>query len=370
MALPLIYQYCYCFKASLSEELHKKQRLNSKKRQFLAIALLIEGIAFLSFSLFFAIYKSEISNLIFLSIALTLLCFGNLAIYIGNKQWFIEHPVRVYLLGLLFFFILIIPLGIYWGLDYKNDVLVEAHGLLFDLLVFGILLAIYDKIKSDEEERKKEEVERKLKVELHLEEIDDFRRWKSEEAKFRVRGNILRLNKLDHSKIDLAELDLSKLDLKEVKLNHSNLFQTDFSSSNLANAEFKEIICSNSKFNKTKTFLLNAKFQNSHLQYCEFIESYLNGADFTDAKLSNIDFCRADLRNVIFKRTYFYDPNLSGAEVNEDFIENLKKWDIQGHPIYDWYEVVKQPAKGHPGHFQFFLQEKPDIDKSIKIGES
>lgn len=276
------------------------------------------------------------------------------------QSWFFDHPVRFYLGIIIVSAFILIPVGLQNSINYREDVLVEAHGLLFDLLVFGILLAVYEKVKEDYKERK-------LKTERYKQEIAEFQDWKSDEAKFKIRANVLRLNKLGFTEIDLSEVDLSNLDLKNVKFNNSSLFKCDFSSSNMANSEFKNVSCSSSVFKGNKTFLLNANFQDTHFQYCDFSGTYLNGANFSRASLSSIDFRGADMRNINFEKAYFYDPNLDGAEVNSNFLQELKKWKITGHPIYDWYEIITKAVPGSPGHFQYFLKEKPNIDKSLKI---
>ena len=336
--------------------------------------LLVIGVLYLGISIWFALWKPSNADQIFLSHPISILLIAISLIYFTKgesiKSWFIQKPVRFYWISMLIAFFIIVPLGILYKLDYKNDVLVEAHGLLFDLIVFGILLSVYDSIKSDEEKKKQEADDKSQKIERYIEEIDDFRRWKSEEAKIRIRGNIYRLNKLNHTKLDLAYIKLDQLDLKDLKLSESNLFQNDFSNSNLANSEFKNITCSASNFIGRDTFLLNAYFNDSHIQYSNFQGAYLNGADFSNAKLSSIDFRGANLKNINFEKTYFYDPKLDGAEVREDFIVKLKSWKITGHPIYDWYEIIKREVPKDKGHFQYFLKEKGNIDKEKIIKEN
>lgn len=68
-------------------------------------------------------------------------------------------------------------------IDNWTDVLVEAHGLLFDVILFGIVLSIFNKIKS-----KKENI---LRLQ---EELEDYRYWDEKEAVYRIIGIIKRLN--------------------------------------------------------------------------------------------------------------------------------------------------------------------------------
>ncbi len=243
-----------------------------------------------------------------------------------------------FILGLAILLLFGVGLSAVKGLsvdDVLEGVFVEMFGMLFDII---LLVLLFNWISA--------KGEKKRKIERYLEEIDDLRHWKAEEAKFRIRGNIIRLNKEGVTEIDLSFISLNGVDLKEVKLDGSNLVETDFANSNMANAELIGIKASSAKFNEKKCYLLNAKINHSHLQHSEFIKSYLNGADFSDATLSSINFSGADLTNTIFKGTYLYDPIFEGAEVNKDFLEKLKNWKITGNFDPDSYTVVEMPVRG------------------------
>ena len=109
--------------------------------------------------------------------------------------------------------------------------------------------------------------EREKSIKNYIEEIRDFQYWKSQEAKYRIRGNIIRLNELGVSALNLSFLDLSNLDLPNVKLNASILSDVDFSFTNLNEAEFVGIFCSGSSFNDKKCFLNKANFTDAHIQH-------------------------------------------------------------------------------------------------------
>ena len=99
-------------------------------------------------------------------------------------------------LVLIVLIIIILPKTI--GANYKYEDIVEKiyseiYGLLFDVILFGIIISIYhiltERIKSIEDE---------------IEQIDDFRGWKSNEASHRILGSIKRLQRLNVYKIDLS----------------------------------------------------------------------------------------------------------------------------------------------------------------------
>ena len=110
------------------------------------------------------------------------------------------------------------PSGFKW-----HDVIVESHGVLFDLLVFGILLSLYEALRD-----KRDKIER-----LH-EEIDDYRGWDEKEAMYRIVGAIRRLNKLK-----INEINLSTCYLQEAKLQGANLQTAKLQGANLQKAKLQ-----------------------------------------------------------------------------------------------------------------------------------
>jgi hypothetical protein len=71
------------------------------------------------------------------------------------------------------------------GLSYKDygpefwlNVKVEAHGMLFDILVIGVLILWLNQLG-----------EKRREIQRYIDEIDDFRGWESEEAAHRIRGD-------------------------------------------------------------------------------------------------------------------------------------------------------------------------------------
>ncbi|MDZ4703782.1 MAG: hypothetical protein SH848_07630 [Saprospiraceae bacterium] len=107
--------------------------------------------------------------------------------------WFVAQPIRA---ALLFFIplLLILDLLFFEWPKGLNDGLIEAHGVVFDLLVFGIVLDVYDYLR-----RKQQNVKR------YQEEIDKFQGWDEKEAMYRNVGTMRRLNREGVSKIKLSD---------------------------------------------------------------------------------------------------------------------------------------------------------------------
>ena len=100
--------------------------------------------------------------------------------------------------------------------DYMIAVLMEAHGMIFDIAVIGILILWLNKSG-----------EKQINIRNNHNEIDDFRDWKSPEASYRILGAIKRLNREDIYKIDLHECYLRTINLSYINLQGSNINYAD-----------------------------------------------------------------------------------------------------------------------------------------------
>ena len=81
----------------------------------------------------------------------------------------------------------------------SHDILVEANGMAFDLLVFGVLLSIYETLR-----------EKREKIEYSESIIEDYREWRGKGAVVVITGAIRQLNKYGISKINLDFCFLKK----------------------------------------------------------------------------------------------------------------------------------------------------------------
>ncbi len=226
-----------------------------------------------------------------------------------------EKPILTAFLVLLVLALLVLGLSFeYYQHDYYNfvgQVLAEAHGMLFDIAVIGILIYWLN-----------ENGERRLRINTYKDEIDDFRLWESEEAAFRTVGNIKRLNRHKIYDINLVNCHLTRTNLsyvilKGANLNSANITNSNLVQCNLENARLNRTTFENSNLNQAqmqgaygsgaifkdafmikanlqKAFLIKADFQNAFL-----MEASLNGANVTGADFKNANLYKADFRNVI-----------------------------------------------------------------------
>ncbi len=177
--------------------------------------------------------------------------------------------------------------GIQW-----RDIIVEADGMVFDLLVFGALLAWYDGKR-----RKNERVEQDQNL------IEVLRGWKSQEGVLRTVGAIERLNREGIQDVDLFGCFLKKALLVSLELEGSNL--------------------------------QNANLQNAALNWTSLKKSLLDGANLqgADLRCGDIQFAslnEADLRGA----------NLDGVTVGLDWFAKLEGWKVIGKDeILTKYEI-------------------------------
>jgi len=119
---------------------------------------------------------------------------------------------------------------------------------------------------------------------LHYhEEIEDFRDWKSEEATYRILGNVKRLSSLGETTFDLNRCNLSGIHLKGLTMKNSDLNCIDLSNSHISDCKFVNV-------DFTGASLAQATIVRS-----SFVDSKIDRANYFDVILLNVDFKGSDL---------------------------------------------------------------------------
>ncbi|TAH53401.1 MAG: pentapeptide repeat-containing protein [Chloroflexota bacterium] len=212
------------------------------------------------------------------------------------SNWLTNQPFAFYLISALLVAIVVFTLN---RLDTQfsfHDILVEGHGLLFDLIVFGIILSIYDTFRTKRE-----------RIQRYKEEIKDFSGWKEQEASIRVVSNIRRLGALGVHKIELTGSFLKGMDLQGLNISDSNIVDADFSNAKLTKADL------------SGCWGEYAKFDNSDLEYAN-MQGWFYAASFTGAKIrfANMNYCvlqLAGLDNADLSYSSLLSADLAGASV-------------------------------------------------------
>ena len=225
----------------------------------------------------------------------------------------VEKPLLTssIVLGIVFVIVIGLSLPYYIG-DFRNfwaQILAEAHGMIFDIAVIGILLYWLN-----------QNGEVRQRIRTYKDEIDDFRLWESEEAAFRTVGNIKWLNRHKIHEINLVNCHLARTNLNYVNLNSSNL-----NSTNLQSASLIETNLENTRLNQTN-------LENANLNQANLKGAYASGANFKDAFLIKAQFENAFLIKSNFKNAFLMEANLQNSYLMGADLENasLYKADLRG----------------------------------------
>jgi len=230
-----------------------------------------------------------------------------------NFNSVIEKPLLTSTIVLVVVTIIVIGLSLpYYLHDFKAflpQVLAEAHGMIFDIVVFSILIFWLN-----------QNGEIRQRIRTYKDEIDDFRLWESEEAAFRTVGNIKRLNRHKIHEINLVNCHLPRTNLNYVNLSGSNLNSSNISQSTLIEANLE-----NARLNQTN-------FENSNLNQANLKNAYASGSIFKDAFLIKAQFEGAFLIKANFNNAFLMEANLQNCYVMGADFENasLYKADLRG----------------------------------------
>jgi BTB/POZ domain-containing protein KCTD9 len=225
----------------------------------------------------------------------------------------IEKPLLTSTIVLVTVAILVISLSLRYYINdfdtFIQQVLAEAHGMIFDIAVIGILIFWLN-----------QNGEVRQRIRTYKDEIDDFRLWESEEAAFRTVGNIKRLNRHKIHEVNLVNCYLPRTNLNYVNLAGSNLNSANISQSSLIEANLE-----NARLNQTN-------FENSNLNQAILKGAYASGANFKDAFLIKSQFENAFLIKANFSNAFLMEANLQNCYVMGADFENasLYKADLRG----------------------------------------
>jgi len=225
----------------------------------------------------------------------------------------IEKPLLTTTFVLIVVSTIVIGLSLkYYLRDFDSfivQVLAEAHGMIFDIAVIGILIFWLN-----------QNGEIKQRIRMYRDEIDDFRLWESEEAAFRTVGNIKRLKRHKIYEINLVNCFLTRTNLNYVNLTGSNLNSANISQSSLIEANLE-----NTRLNQTN-------FENSNLNQANLRGAYVSGANFKDSYLIKTQLEGAFLIKANFNNAYLMEANLKNCYLMGADFENasLYKADLRG----------------------------------------
>lgn len=232
-----------------------------------------------------------------------------------------DQPVLISFVVFLLVAGVLVPLSLdYWleSADFLVNVVAEAHGMLMDLLVFGCLLLWLD-----------QKAERQRRIERYRNAIDDYLGWETEEAMYRIVGNVRRLNREGAVPETLKDAYLSGADLRGTDLSEGSLNGADLSGADLQDADLSGAYLGNADLSGAD--LYRADLSNAHFGVFAGMhapegerETTLEGAFLREADLRDVRSATADtFRNVRTLYKARLDPELR-AEIEDRYPELLE----------------------------------------------
>lgn len=237
----------------------------------------------------------------------------------GKIPGTVRISIRIFILAMIFIILLTILTKGYKR-SFGQGILIESFGMLFDLFVIAIIVLWLN-------ERRDKKLKRELAIERYNEEIDDYRKWPSEEATYRIVGLIRRLNKLDFTEIDLSYCYLKNANLENVQLQGARIYNANLQSADISNAN-----------------LQNVCFDKANLKKANFDRANLQGA-YLFANIKGASFKWADLRNISIHPSFFSIVySLFGSQLDDDIRDVIN---------HEYPDLLKKPEVELPDSLKY-----------------
>lgn len=240
-----------------------------------------------------------------------------------------ERPVLLAFMVVVAAAFIVVPISIPFyqksAPDFWGNIVAEAHGVLFDLIIIGWFLFWVNRVG-----------ERRIRFTRYREEIEDYLGWNSPEATLRIVGNIRRLNRggitsgfrLTEAHLEGAKLggaEMAGTDLWGAHLERAGLRETNLNGSNIAGAVLDGADLAHALLRKVD--LRGASMNEADLERVDLIEADLRGASLLSADLQY-----AVLHGVDLRRARLGGANLRGANLDRANLEgaNLEHASLRG----------------------------------------
>jgi len=184
----------------------------------------------------------------------------------------------------------------FWNRSYWSELLVDAHGMLVELVLLGCVLFWFERRR----ERRRERRESIAEIRMHLEGI----RLADDARSLAVKCALLKR---------LSDQGLPAGDLFAIRLEKQHLPGINWSNAQIASSHLSGSMLDNA-------VLEGADARNADLSHCYLRFSKCAGASFAFADLTGASFIGADLRDADFQGanlvgTDFTRADLSGAQL-------------------------------------------------------
>jgi hypothetical protein len=247
-----------------------------------------------------------------------------------SSQWWFVYAIAFILLGTIAIKGDIV-LGMFKTEDGKQNLWAEFHGVIFDLLLFAIILKAYERSKENKENIKR-----------LFEELEDYKYWKGEESAYRRIGIINRLIKNNVKTIDLSyhtfkEGRFINFHYDNLQIKHGRFSDCIFGKGEIKNCliqytkfvegEFQNIVVSSKKIRSLefiKTKFYNSSFNDIPLPFTEFRNCWFVNTKFINCNLEDVDFSGS-----LFTSDFSFEGcNLKDAEFDGTFFPYIERKEL------------------------------------------
>lgn len=229
----------------------------------------------------------------------------------------ITNSLFPFIVALVFVGVFVVSLSFRFYINdsklFYENILVEAHGMLLDIIIFGLLFTYINISRT-----------KKLEIRRYKEEIDDFRHWTELVASYRIAGIIRRLDKYKIDKLDLSDCNLRDAQLEKMYLKYAVLEKANLEGASLGYANLKGA-------NLRIANMKNADLRISNLEDADLKLANLEGANLRIVNLQNANLFSSNLENADLKSANLQNADLSSANLkNSDLSSaNLEGADLR-----------------------------------------
>lgn len=220
-----------------------------------------------------------------------------------------------------------------WGLynkDFFENLLVEMHGGIIDLLIVGVILYGFEirRAKNDS-------------IEEAQNDLVDLNYYSGSDASFRFYRTLRRLASLKVHKVSMPNASLNDLKINSLSLSHSNLAAIDFSRSVLKDVRLQNCDLQAAQFFNSK--LRHCIFENLNLERSKFVKSDLRGMNFETCIIEGTDFKDSNLQSAIFKGVDCRGVSFKGCNLRSASFRGAKNLTRSMIEEAEDYRFVKYP---------------------------
>ncbi|MCE7518707.1 pentapeptide repeat-containing protein [Vreelandella titanicae] len=199
-----------------------------------------------------------------------------------------------------------------WGLygrDFFENLLVEIHGAVFDLIIVGVVLYWLEQRRN-----------KKTDLKGLRQDLEDLRFYCGDDVSYITYGKLKRLISLAGNSVSIPEAKLNSLDIKDLNLKSSNITAAVFIGSRLNSPLFTDVKADAANFIDAK--IQHATFCNVSFRRAKFINAQLKGVDFRHCRIEGSDFTNAKLQSAIFNGVNCKGVSFKGANLRSTNFKN------------------------------------------------